>query len=789
MQGRVIKFGGTSLGDAARIAAAADAVAAARATGPVAVVVSAVAGVTDRLAAIAACAMRDGAAARADLVRLLDDQRAVAAALRFAPDAVRWPVDGIAPRLHAALEQVAAGSERARDVLLAAGEKLAAWLLLSVLHRDGVVAAMAPAEHLIRTDSAHGNAGVDQTATRAAIGGLGHAYWADTVRVVPGFTGADRHGHTTTLGRNASDYSAALLAAALVWPLEIWTDVAGCYDADPRQVPGARLLRCLAVADAHRFARAGASVIHARTLEPLLGTPVAVRIVNSFAPDADSTGIGRHGEPLRGVALRADLILLHGAAAQSVADPFDRGGNLLDSSPVAAVVGTDLPPADAIAVVSLFDDAATGDLWPRCRTVLTQAGIEPLAAWRSPADRALRFAVRKADGCGCLRALHREVLSQRQATPVYLALLGASGRVGQGLLRIIGQRAPGLARRGIALELIALANSRRACFSDRAIEPASATALLAAADDVDADRFSHDLLARAERPLVLVDCTASADVAARYPRWLEAGIDIVTPNKHAPAGDAGLLAAIGAAEQASGARLFHETTVGAQLPLLRTLRELVAAGDHVERLEAVLSGTLSYVLGRVRQGVAFSAAVAEAVRSGYAEPNPAGDLSGADAARKLAIVLRALGIAIETRDIEVTPLVPDTLLAEPDGERLLAGLAALDESWRDAAALAAAAGECWVYRASHENGRARIGAERVSLDHPFAGLQPCENALRLSSTYYRAAPLNVSGPGAGIELTAAGVHADLMAAIERRVPLSCAGAKADCARQPLRGAA
>ena len=337
--------------------------------------------------------------------------------------------------------------------------------------------------------------------------------------------------------------------------------------------------------------------------------------------------------------------------------------------------------------------------------------------------------------------------------PVNVAVIGASGRVGGQVLRLI-------AARDARLRIVALANSRRALIAREGV-PAGATDIrLAGGDETNSAAFAEALL-HLPRPLVIVDCTASMEIATRYPRWLGAGIDIATPNKLGPSAQRPLRRAIERACASSGARVRDSATVGAQLPLLATLRELHQAGDHVERFDAVLSGTLSYVLGRVQQGEALSAAVRDAVAEGYAEPHPAADLSGADAARKLVILLRAIGHGIELDDIERTPLVEAHLLDERDPARLLSGLAAIDAQWRARVAVAQARRERWIYRASFAAGRARVAPERVPADHPLAKLAPCENALILHSAYYRAAPLTIAGPGAGVELTAAAVFADL----------------------------
>ena len=350
---------------------------------------------------------------------------------------------------------------------------------------------------------------------------------------------------------------------------------------------------------------------------------------------------------------------------------------------------------------------------------------------------------------------------------VDIAIVGATGRVGRRLLELIDARRAVLQQRGgLRLRIVAAANSTRWLHVPDYVPATRVPELLAAASP------PPDALALTRAPLqprVLVDCSASAQIAALYPRWLGAGIDVVTPNKLGSSAERPLAQAIAAA-QAGGGVLHDNTTVGAQLPLLSTLRDLHRAGDRIERFEAVLSGTLSYVLGRLQQGVALSSAVNEAVRNGYAEPHPGRDLSGEDAARKLVILLRALGHDVELDDVECVPLVDAALLDAADPASLLARLEQADAGWRARVAVADVRHERWVYRASFENGRARIAPERLAQSHAFARLAPCENALILHSDFYRAAPLTIAGPGAGIDLTAAGVFADLVAAAQRRAP-------------------
>jgi bifunctional aspartokinase / homoserine dehydrogenase 1 len=347
-----------------------------------------------------------------------------------------------------------------------------------------------------------------------------------------------------------------------------------------------------------------------------------------------------------------------------------------------------------------------------------------------------------------------------------VALIGASGRVGRRVLELLQTRQRALLASGLCLRLVAVANSRGWLIAREGIAPEQAVERLA--NEGAAVVGFADAVGRLPQPLVLLDCSASAEVVSHYPHWLAAGIDVVTPNKLGPSADWPLARAISSARAVTGATLRDSTTVGAQLPLLDTLRALEDAGDRVLRFEAVLSGTLSYVLGSLSRGTGLAQAVREAVVLGYAEPHPGRDLSGEDAARKLVILLRALGQDIQLSDVECVPLVDVALLDEPDAPSLLNRLEAADETWRARAAVAQARRERWIYRASFERsdtgrGRARIAPERVPIDHPLARLAPCENALILHSDYYRAAPLHIAGPGAGTDLTAAGVFADLLA--------------------------
>ena len=352
-----------------------------------------------------------------------------------------------------------------------------------------------------------------------------------------------------------------------------------------------------------------------------------------------------------------------------------------------------------------------------------------------------------------------------------LAVIGATGRVGGRLLELLPQQSAAAPQ----LRVVAAANSRGWFVAADGIAATHVATRLDSSPAASGDAFAAALL-RLPQPLIVIDCSASAEVAARYPDWLAAGIEIVTPNKFGPSADRPLRLALAAAQAAGGTLLRDSATVGAHLPLLGTLRELRQAGDRVDSFEAVLSGTLSFVLGRVQQGTALSAAVQDAVALGFAEPNPARDLSGEDAARKLVIMLRALGHDVEYADIERVPLVDAQQLDGVDVAHLPAALGEADQLWRARAAIADTRHERWIYRCTFVDGHARVAPERVPNEHTLAKLAPCENALILRSRYYSAAPLTIAGPGAGIDLTATAVFADVLAAAQSRRTSAQSGA-------------
>ncbi len=342
---------------------------------------------------------------------------------------------------------------------------------------------------------------------------------------------------------------------------------------------------------------------------------------------------------------------------------------------------------------------------------------------------------------------------------VGVILVGPRGRVATALR----SRLPGLETCGVDLRLVAAVDRQHTVWDPDGLDPLRLEEALCAGEPSDWSRLL-ERFAGFEAPLILVDCTASAEVADRYAGLLDRGIGVVTPNKLAGAGRLSAWRRLRDLSRSAGAPWRYETTVGAALPVLGTVADLRKTGDRLRSVSAVLSGTLAFVLSRLEAGALFSDAVRDAWRRGYTEPHPKEDLSGEDVARKLVILLREAGYEIEREDVVVEPLLPGGMPDEPDPERFLDALGAQDGAWDEPVARARRRGERLLYVASFDGRAARVGVEAIPVHHPVARGGPGENVIVFRTQRYSDLPLTVAGPGAGPHVTATGVLADLIAA-------------------------
>jgi len=625
--------------------------------------------------------------------------------------------------------------------------------------------------------------------------------------VATGFIAREPSGRVTTLGRNGSDFSAAILSVLFgARELNIWTDVDGVLSADPGLEPEAVLLPELSYDEALEMAYFGARVLHPLTLAPAIMAGIPVHIRNTFRPDQPGTRIS--GErtpsgPVKGISVIEDLALvnLEGAGMIGVPGTAERVFGVLHRAGVSVVMISqgssehsicfvvrspqaelarsalrsaferelragqvkDVSITGNIAVLAAVGDgmAGTPGIAARIFGQLARAGVNVRAIAQGASERNVSVAVAGNDARRALRAIHSGVYLSPQTLSVGLV---GPGNVGRTLLAQLAEAAPRLKRdANVELRLRAISTSKRMLLEDRALDPTGAVEALATSDqETNLSLLGAHVGASHLPHAVILDCSASDGVAAHYESWLKAGIHVVTPNKQAGAGPYTRWQALQGAARGSNARWRYEATVGAGLPVIQTLRDLLDTGDRLHRVEGILSGTLSYLFNRFDQGGSFAALVREARELGFTEPDPRDDLSGLDVARKLVILGREAGLEMELEDVQLESLVPESLQGG-SVDSFMDRLEELD------AHLDIRFGE--LSRPDHvlryvahlsTDGTASVGPVALPVTHPFANLKPTDNVVQFTTDRYRENPLIVQGPGAGPEVTAGGVFADLL---------------------------
>jgi aspartokinase/homoserine dehydrogenase 1 len=836
----VHKFGGTSVGDAAGIQAAAAIVAGAVRQARIVVVASAMTTVTDRLVAAAAAAARgergEGLRGLVEILALHESALAEIGGNEAAD--VRSELRRLVEEAEELVRAVALLHEmtpRTRDQLLAVGEKLSARLLALALRRRGVTARAMDADTFLETDGSFGEASpVTGVADRTIVAALKPLLEAGCVPVVTGFCGRAPDGATTTLGRGGSDLSATIVAAALgADEVTIWTDVDGVFSADPRVVPEARVIRQLNFREAAEMSFYGAKVLHQRTMIPVAARGIPVRTRNSFNPVHEGTIVdGRFtpgSHPVKAVtAIRGQGLVsvegkgmagVPGVAARLFGALAARGISVTmisqsssESSICLAVPGdaaveaeralkrefrSDITRADIDEIVVRRDVglvaavglgmAQTPGVAARVFAALARRRINVLAIAQGSSELNITLGVDHADVAEAVRALHAEFGLDRLDTGEDTArgldvLLVGCGKIGRALVGLLSERnAHVFERFGLHARVVAVTDRSGYLFVPAGI-PAGALAAAVAAKEAGrtlrevrgalatgdpGEMVRHALTYRLSRP-VLVDVTDRDGNAAVMLEALRLGCDVVTANKKPLSGPLDEFRALLGEAAASGRLLKAEATVGAGLPIVDTLEMLLAAGDRIVSAEGCLSGTLGFLMTRLEEGAALSDAVAEAVKLGYTEPDPVADLSGADVARKAVILGRLSGLALFDAPPALTGLV-DPGLAGLDLPTLLAKLRAYDEPIAARVREARARGRVLRYLAKVEAGRIEVGPAEVPADSAIGMLKGTDNMIVFTSERYRTRPLVVSGPGAGVEVTAMGVLGDILRiAAERR---------------------
>ena len=802
------KFGGSSMRDAERIAQVA-AILAARDGEPQVVVVSAMQGVTDALIALA-----NSAAARSEVWRDALSQlreRHLTAALALlgaqAEPTVEWlerEFADLADVLHA-LALLGTPSREALDLVQGLGEVWSSRLLAEHFKVRGDAAVWCDAREVLRVRAEELGVMVDWSSSQAHF---------DTFRdrhpsmryVVTGFVARDGEGRATTLGRNGSDYSGAIFGAlADAAEVHIWTDVDGVYSADPRAVPEAVLIPELSYHEACELAYFGAKVIHPQTMAPAIERQIPIYIRNTFNPTHRGSRISAERSlepPVKGVSAFGGLAILNVEGAGMIGVPgtaervfgalrhggisvvmisqgssehsiccvvreaeVDRAERLLDDAfrrELDRGLIERIAVTRGISVLAVVGDGMAGHPGTAARLFdqLGRGRINVRAIAQGASERNISVAIDSADAARALRAVHAGFYLSAQTISV--GIIGP-GNVGAVLIEQLREAAPRLRERfGIDLRVRAIAGSRKIAVSESGVDLAHWRDAYAQAADGDLDAFAKQVHASHLPHALIADCSASPRVAAQYPKWLAQGIHIVTPNKQAGSGPIARYREIQQNARDSGARFRYEATVGAGLPIISTLRDLVDTGDHIERIEGMFSGTLAFLFNRFDGTQPFSALVREAKQLGYTEPDPRDDLDGKDVARKLVILSRELGLSTELSDVDVDSLVPAEFAAGSIDD-FMARLPELDAPMQAKLDGARANGEVLRFVASLDaSGKARVGLRALPAAHAFANARLTDNVVQFTTARYNKNPLVVQGPGAGPEVTAAGVFADLL---------------------------
>ena len=809
---KIHKFGGSSLADAdcfRRVAGIVKDLPEQR----LGVVVSAMGGMTDALLNLAALAEQDDSTFEADLHAIGERYTATAKELlqveALVPVLDAWGSDADDVRdVLKAIALVKSAPQRNRDVIAGYGEIWSARLLAAYLAQEAPERGgrWVDARDVITVRETELGPAVlwDQSQTR-----FDEALPGDFagVAVITGFIASDEEGLQTTLGRNGSDFSAAIFAAlSKAAELTIWSDVDGVMSADPRRVPEAQVINQLSYNEAMELAYFGTAVIHPQTMGPAISNDIPVRIRNSHNPAHAGSLIGPDAGPtdnIKGITAIGGMALLNleGSGMIGVPGTADRLFASLKSAGVSVTLISQASSEHSICIalpedvaqrakevvtaafaeelesgqinsvdtttgqtiVAVVGDgmAGTPGISARFFGALGRAGINVRAIAQGSSERNISAVVDRDDVTRALRAVHSGFYLSHKTLSV--GVIGP-GTVGAALLRQLEKQSERLASDfNLDLRVSAIARSQTMLLGEKRIDLSNwEDEFESRAVDTDLDLFEETVNPEHLPHAVIIDCTSSENIASRYAGWLSRGIHVITPNKKAFSSAYADYKALQAAADEGSSHYFYETTVGAALPVISTLCDLIYTGDEIKSVRGIFSGTLAYLFNVYDGTTPFSEIVRAAKESGYTEPDPRDDLSGMDVARKLTILARELGLQIEIGDFPVRSLVPEALqdcsveeflaeLPEYDGE--------IDALYREAVA----AHKQLRYVATLEaDGSAEVGLEAVAEDHPFSNINLTDNIVQFESARYSENPLVIQGPGAGPEVTAGGVFSDLL---------------------------
>lgn len=805
---KVLKFGGTSVGSVESILSLKAIVEKEAQEQPIIVVVSALGGITDKLIATSVLAQKGDEAWKNEFQAMVERHHKMIDTIITDPRK-REQLFNIVDSLFEQLRSIYFGvylihdlSKKTQDAIVSYGERLSSNIVATLVQG----AKWYDSREFIKTMRKNHKNTLDSELTNRLV----RRTFSDLQRIslVPGFISKDRDtDEITNLGRGGSDYTAAIIAAALDADiLEIWTDVDGFMTADPRVIKTAYTIKELSYIEAMELCNFGAKVVYPPTIYPVCVKNIPIRVKNTFNPDSEGSiikqKVANNDKPIKGISSinGTTLITVAGLSMVGVIGVnrriftalADNGISVFMVSQASSENSTsigvrDQDAAEAVEVLNseFAKEIETGAMFPmhaesglatiavvgenmkhvpgiagKLFGTLGRAGISMIACAQGASQTNISFVVKSEHLRKALNAIHDSFfLSEYKVLNLFVCGVGTVG--GQLLEQIHDQYEELKRTKRLKLNVVGIATSKKALFNRDGIDLANYRELLADAPESNDKKLRDAIIEMNCFNSVFVDCTASKDVAEIYQPLLEHNISVIAANKIAASSSYEKYALLNETALARGVFFRYETNVGAGLPIIGTINDLRNSGDVILKIEAVLSGTLNFIFNELSADVTMSEAVRRAKEQGYSEPDPRIDLSGKDVIRKLVILAREAGYKVEKTDVEKHLFIPDEFF---DGsiEEFWKNLPQLDADFEARRKQLDAEGKRWRFVATFDHGKLSVALKEVDSTHPFYNLQGSNNIVALTTERYREYPMLIQGYGAGASVTAAGVFANIM---------------------------